>query len=111
MAGRAPKRVNRRGEQFSSGGKGLELASTQSVDVVILDYFMSTMNGQEIALAMRRPRPQASIILLTEAENVPEPTLNLVDTILAKGRLTSQLLPAIARLQGWGQFPSTFYDA
>ena len=28
-----------------SGGKGLELASIHSVDVVIVDYFMPEMNG------------------------------------------------------------------
>jgi CheY-like chemotaxis protein len=34
----------------SSGGKGLELASIHSVDVVILDYFMLTTNGQQVAI-------------------------------------------------------------
>src|SRR5579863_3899204 len=33
----------------SSSGKGLELASTQSVDVVLLTYLMPTMNGQALA--------------------------------------------------------------
>jgi len=37
-----------------SGGKGLELASIHSVDVVIVDYFMPEMNGQEVAIEMRR---------------------------------------------------------
>ena len=36
----------------ASGGKGLELASKHSVDVVILDYFMPEMNGQEVAIEM-----------------------------------------------------------
>ena len=38
----------------ASGGKGLELASRHSVDVVILDYYMPEMNGQEVAIEMRR---------------------------------------------------------
>ena len=83
----------------SSGGKGLELASTYSVDVVIVDYFMPEMNGREVALAMRLLRPQAPIIILSGALDVPEETLNLVDTFIAKDRLASQLVPAIARLQ------------
>jgi CheY-like chemotaxis protein len=37
-----------------SGGKGLELASIHSVDVVIVDYFMPEMNGAEVAIEMRR---------------------------------------------------------
>jgi len=35
-----------------SGSRGLELVSLQSVDVVIVDYFMPEMNGQEVAIEM-----------------------------------------------------------
>ena len=95
----------------SSGGKGLEMASIHSVDVVILDYFMPAMNGQQVAMEMRRLRPQAPIILLTEGQDVPEPTLNLIDALVAKDRLASQLLPAIAHLHGCGSIPPPLYDA
>jgi two-component system cell cycle sensor histidine kinase/response regulator CckA len=82
-----------------SGGKGLELASIHSIDVVIVDYFMPAMNGQQVAIEMKRLRPQAPIIMLSGALDVPEQTLKWVDTFIAKDRLASQLLPAIARLQ------------
>ena len=95
----------------SSGGRGLELASIHSVDIVILDYFMPRMNGQEVALEMRRLNPQAPIILLTDGRGVPEQTLNLVDALVAKDRLASQLLPAIAHLHGYGRIPPPSYDA
>ena len=85
-----------------SGSKGLELASMHSVDVVIVDYFMPEMNGQEVALEMRRLRPLAPIILLTGAVDVPKQTLNLVDAFVAKDRLASELLPMIALLHGCG---------
>jgi two-component system cell cycle sensor histidine kinase/response regulator CckA len=94
-----------------SGGKGLELASMHSVDVVIVDYLMPKMNGQEVAIEMRRLRPQASIILLTAAVDVPEQTLNLVDAFIAKDHLASELLPAIAQLHSYGCIPPTPYDA
>jgi CheY-like chemotaxis protein len=94
-----------------SGGKGLELASVYSVDVVILDDFMPMMNGQEVAMEMKRLRPHAPIILLTEAEDIPERTLNLVDALVAKNRLASQLLPTIAYLRGYEQTPPSSYDA
>jgi hypothetical protein len=51
----------------ASGGKGLELASMYPVDVVIVDYFMPEMNGQEVAIEMRRLNPQAPIIMLSRA--------------------------------------------
>ncbi len=72
----------------ASGGEGLELASKHSVDVVILDYFMPEMNGQEVAIEMRRLRPQAPIIMLSGAVDVPEQGLRWVDAFIAKDCFT-----------------------
>jgi CheY-like chemotaxis protein len=94
-----------------SGGKGLELASMHSVDVVVVDYIMPKMNGRELATEMRRLSPLTPIILLTGTEDVPEHTLNLVDAIVVKDRLASQLLPTIALLHGWGPSPPPSYEA
>jgi CheY-like chemotaxis protein len=82
-----------------SGGKGLELASLHSVDVVVVDYFMPDMNGQDVAITMRRLQPQAPIIMLSGAADIPEQALQWVDAFVAKDRLASQLLPAIAQSQ------------
>ena len=81
-----------------SGRKGLELASVHPVDVVIVDYVMPEMNGQEFAIKMKRLRPQAPIIMLSAALDVPKEALNLVDAFIAKDQLASQLLPMIAQL-------------
>jgi CheY-like chemotaxis protein len=95
----------------SSGGKGLKLASIHPVDVVVLDYFMRRMNGQKVAMELKRLRPQAPIILLTEGQGIPEPALSLADALVAKDRLTSQLLPTIAYLRGRGRIPGPSDDA
>ena len=94
-----------------SGGKGLELASTHAVDVVIVDYFMPEMNGPEIAIEMKRLRPHAPIIMLSASDDVPEQALELVDALIAKDCLASDLLPAIAQLHGGGWIPPRSYDA
>ena len=94
-----------------SGGKGLELASVHAIDVVIVDYFMPEMNGHEVAIEMRRLRPQAPIIMLSGEVDVPEQALKWVDAFVAKDRLASQLLPAIAQLQGGRSTPPPSYDA
>src|ERR1035437_10604309 len=94
-----------------SGGKGLELASIHSVDVVIVDYFMPEMNGPEVAIEMRRLRPQAPIIMLSGAVDVPEQVLKWVDAFVAKDRLASQLLSVIAQLHGCGSIPPRSYNA
>jgi len=94
-----------------SGGKGLELASVHAIDVVIVDYFMPEMNGHEVAIEMRRLRPQAPIIMLSGEVDVPEQALKWVDAFVAKDRLASQLLPAIAQLHGGRSTPPPSYDA
>lgn len=95
----------------ASGGKALELASTYPVDVVIVDYLMPEMNGQEVAIERRRLKPQAPIIMLSGSMEVPEQALKVVDAFIAKDRLASQLLPAIAQLYGCGRIPPPSYDA
>jgi CheY-like chemotaxis protein len=94
-----------------SGGKGLELASMNSVDVVIVDYLMPEMNGYQVAMEMRRLRPEAPIIMLSAAADVPEQALRLVDAFIAKDGLASQLLPTIAQLHECGSLPRPSYDA
>ena len=94
-----------------SGGKGLELASMCAVDVVIVDYLMPKMNGQEVAIEMRRLKPQAPIIMLSAARDVPEQALKSVDAFIAKDRLASHLLPTIAYLRGCGWVPPPSYHA
>src|ERR1700722_12212986 len=93
-----------------SGSEGLELASTHSVDVVIMDYFIPAMNGQEVASERSRRRPQAPVILLTEGLGVPERALHLVDALVAKDRLASQLLPTIVHLYGRARIELPFYE-
>ena len=95
----------------SNGSKGLELASTHSVEVVIVDYFMPQMNGQEVAVEMRRLRPEAFIIMLSGAVDIPVPALHLVDAFVAKDRLGSQLLPTIALLRGRAVVDTPSYQA
>jgi CheY-like chemotaxis protein len=81
-----------------SGPKGLELASIQSVDVVIIDYCMPGMNGPEVAVQIKRLRPHAPVIMLSGAVDIPKNALKMVDAFVAKDRLGSQLLPVIAEL-------------
>jgi CheY-like chemotaxis protein len=94
-----------------SGDKGLELAALHSVDVVILDSFMPATSRQSVALELRRLRPQAPIILLTETVDVPEQSLTQVDALVVKDRLASQLLPTIVHLCGSGRILPPSYDA
>jgi CheY-like chemotaxis protein len=82
----------------SSGSEGLGLASIHAIDVVIVDYFMPEMNGDEFAIQMRRLRPRAPIIMLSGTADVPMEVLKQVDAFVAKDCLSTQLLSVIAQL-------------
>jgi CheY-like chemotaxis protein len=70
---------------------------------------MPEMNGQEVAKEMRRLKPEAAIIMLSAAVDVPEQALRVVDAFIAKDGLGSQLLPMIAQLHSCESMPP--YDA
>ncbi len=72
---------------------------------------MPGMNGQEVAIEMRRLKPRAPIIMLSGVVDVPEHALKWVDAFIAKDRLASQLLPAIAQLHQGGRIYPPAYDA
>jgi len=84
----------------SCGSEGLELAALRSFDVVIVDYCMPGMSGQEFAIAMRQLRPLAPIIMLSGMADVSEQALRVVDAFVPKDHLSSRLVPAIALLCG-----------
>lgn len=98
----ANRREESVGIELASVDEGLELASVNWVDLVIIDYFMPEMSGQEVASEIRKVRPWAPIILLAETVDIPHRALELVDALVAKDRLASELLPTIAQLHGCG---------
>jgi FixJ family two-component response regulator len=57
------------------------------------------MDGHEVAIRMRQLRPQAPIIMLSGAGDIPQRALESIDAFMAKDQLSSHLLTAIVRLQ------------
>jgi CheY-like chemotaxis protein len=82
----------------------LSLASRHSVDVVIVHSFMLEMDGREVAVEIKRLKPQVTITMLSGAVDVPEAVLDWVDAFVAKDRVAGQLLPAMAQLQAASGF-------
>ena len=81
----------------SSPQRGLRLAATCKCDAVLLDYEMPGMNGDEVALAIKRLRPELLVILLSGSD-VPTHALASVDAFVPKLEASRQLLPVIAEL-------------
>jgi len=84
---------------------GLRLATMSSFDAVLLDYQMPEMNGHQVALAIRRMRPETLVVMFSGSE-IPEETHRLVDAVVPKAGPVGQLLPTVTRLcnqRGLGQ--------
>jgi DNA-binding NarL/FixJ family response regulator len=59
---------------------------------VLLDYEMSEMSGHEVALEIKRVRPEMRVVLLSGSD-VPMQALALVDAFVPKLEASRQLLP------------------
>ena len=81
----------------SSGRDGLELADARSFDVVIVDYCMPEMDGQEFATTMRWLSPGVPIIMFSGDANVPKEALEVVDAFVTKDSFIN-LLSAVTLL-------------
>ena len=82
---------------LASGGlEGLTTLQSSPVEAVVLDYRMPDMNGDEVALQIRKLWPSMPIILLSGyPQDVPEHMLNQVNAFICKGGDPGELLTAI----------------
>lgn len=81
----------------SNGREALRVAARQWIDAVILDYSMPDLNGGDVAMEMKRLRPDVPIILFSGSD-VPRSTRTHVDVFVAKSERISTLLGNLARL-------------
>jgi DNA-binding response OmpR family regulator len=81
----------------SSAEQALRLVTMCPIDAVLLDYEMPDRNGSQVALDMRRVRPELIIIMLSGSD-VPSSALALVDAFVLKLETSRTLLPMIADL-------------
>jgi CheY-like chemotaxis protein len=82
--------------QAYSGKEGVSLFQLQKIDLVILDYWMSGMNGTATAQALKRLNPKIPIIMLSGYGELPGEIVGIADRWILKGRATQDLLDAIA---------------
>jgi len=97
-----------------SAQQGLRLATMCKCDAVLLDYEVPGMNGHELAIEIKRIRPELMIVLFSGSE-APAYTLMLVDAFLPKLEASRHLVPVgtrnCCRLQQDSQYkasPVTF---
>jgi CheY-like chemotaxis protein len=75
----------------------LDLVSSRDFDVVIVDYFLPTMTGTELARQMKQLRPSLLVLLFSGSVEEPE-GLEHVDGFLCKAGPPQKLIATIREL-------------
>jgi CheY-like chemotaxis protein len=89
----------------SSGAEALGmLADGLTVDLVLLDYVMPGMNGDELAAKLRKQHPNLPLVAVSAVGQLPHTLLDAVDSYVQKGQdpqvLLSVMSTILARSQG-----------
>jgi CheY-like chemotaxis protein len=83
----------------SSGAEVLDtLAKGMQVDLVLLDFVMGEMNGDELARKVRERYPDLRLIAVSAVEQLPLTFLNTVDGHVRKGQSPETLLATISQV-------------
>jgi len=90
----------------SSGEEALEIYKSQSIDAIILDYYMGGMNGLKVASRVKEMGSQIPIIMLSAYSPLLDEALGLVDLWITKASVDPGQLATI--IQGIGQIPVGF---
>lgn len=89
------------------GPAGLEMVRREHVDLIILDYAMPGMDGEEVARRLRTQSPQIPILLLSGFEgSIPDSLFSMVDGFVEKGKPAALLISEVERLMGARENPS-----
>jgi CheY-like chemotaxis protein len=85
----------------TSALEGLRLLAQQPVDLLILDYRMPEMDGEEFARHARKIKPKVPILLLSGFSlELPKSLRALVDAVVLKGEPASVLVEQVKALAG-----------
>lgn len=81
----------------SSGAEGLRMLSEGAkVDLVLLDYMMPEMNGNELASKLREHYPHLRLIAVSAVGQLPAALVDAVDSHVQKGHDPELLLSVIS---------------
>jgi CheY-like chemotaxis protein len=79
--------------------------AARDIRIVVLDYNMPKLNGEETFTFARQLRPKTKLIGLTamNLDSVPKAYLDGVDKLLTKPVIAAQLIATVDELLGDGQ--------
>jgi len=74
------------------------LTASEAVDVVLLDYLMPEMNGDELAQQLHQRYPQLPLVAVSAVPQLPDSMLGIVDATVQKGSDPKLLLSTVAAI-------------
>ena len=80
-----------------SGKQGITAFRNESVQAVVLDYWMADMNGMQVAREIRKLNPDVPIIILSAYGELLDESLGIANLWIRKGEEDPQFL--LARLE------------
>lgn len=80
------------------GFVALETFRAEPVEAVVLDFSMPGMTGGEVALEMRRIKPQVPILMLSAYTSLPPEVIESVNMSMTKGEGAPALLQKLEQL-------------
>lgn len=81
----------------ASGSEALRVVTDEHrIDMVLLDYLMPGMNGDELAARLRQMRPKMPLIAVSAVGQLPDTLIELVDSHLQKGQDPGVLLSRVS---------------
>jgi CheY-like chemotaxis protein len=81
-----------------SGVDGIKVFQSEPVDAVVLDYWMSGMNGIAVARELKRLSPHIPIMILSAYGTLLDETLGVADLWLRKGEEPQFILGKLSEL-------------
>ena len=84
-----------------SGKEGLKVFRSETVDAVIIDYWMGDLKGTAVAFEMKRMRPGIPVVIFSAFRPLPDEALGKADVWLVKAEIEpTELLQVIDQLLG-----------
>ena len=80
-----------------SGSEGIRLFQTAHIDLVIVDYWMSGMNGVVVARVLKELCSKIPVIMLSGYAELPDEALGTADAWLIKSQVEPQKLLAVVK--------------
>jgi len=68
----------------SCGHEGLRLLMSQTVDAVVIEFYLGLLDGAVVASEIKRVKPELPIVMICDNVELPNDALKAVDAVVVK---------------------------